>query len=216
MFVTDWSPRPFPVYQSHMMTAPSPLDPLGNLTGLIREGDERAFRVLFDALYDPLLRFARSSVGDTAAAEDLVQEAFVRVWDRRATLDTTQPIRAYLYRTVRNLALNRLRDHRTRERLLNDATITDTAAVPRPMIAPDDRLAGREMGAELTRLVDALPPRQREALTLSRLQGLSHDEVAQVMGCAPRTVNNHLVAALAFLRRELTGAVVAALAWILI
>ena len=193
----------------------TPSDPLGDLAGRIRDGEERAFRELFDALYDPLLRFAHTLVRDASTAEDLVQEAFVRTWDRRDTFVPGQPIRAYLYRTVRNLSLNHLRDHQTRQRLLDDVTLDGSGAVPQTMLAPDDHLAERELSAELARLIDTLPPRQREALTLSRMQGLSHDEVAAVMGCAPRTVNNHLVAALSFLRRQLSGALVASLAWML-
>ena len=198
-----------------MMDGPRTPDAIAELTARIRDGDERAFRALFDALHGPLLRFALATVRDAAVADDLVQEAFVRTWDRRATLDVAQPLRAYLYRTVRNLAFNHLRNDQTRERLLDDVTVVDSAAVPRARISPQDRLAGLELGAELARLIRILPPRQREALTLSRIQGLSHDEVAHVMGCAPRTVNNHLVAALAALRRQLTSALVASLAWML-
>lgn len=198
-----------------MTNGPTSPDASGHLVGRIRDGDERAFRELFDALYDPLLRFAQSLVRDAAMAEDLVQESFVRLWDRRDTFVPDQPLRAYLYRTVRNLSLNHLRDDQTRQRLLDDVTISASAAVPRSTLGPHDALAAQELGAELTRLIDRLPPRQREALTLSRLEGLSHDEVASVMGCAPRTVNNHLVAALSSLRRQLSGALVASLAWML-
>ncbi len=198
-----------------MTNGPTPADPFGALAERIRDGEERAFRELFDALYDPLLRFAHSLVRDAATAEDLVQEAFVRLWDRRDTFVPGQPLRAYLYRTVRNLSLNHLRDDQNRQRLLDDVSIVGSGAVPAAVVAPHDRVAGLELGAELTRLIDALPPRQREALTLSRVQGLSHDEAAAVMGCAPRTVNNHLVAALSFLRRQITGALVASLAWML-
>jgi RNA polymerase sigma-70 factor (family 1) len=192
-----------------------PSDPFGDLAERIRGGEERAFRELFDALYDQLLRFAHALVRDAATAEDLVQEAFVRTWDHRNTFVSGQPLRAYLYRTVRNLSLNHLRDDQTRQRLLDDVTIADSGAMPRPMLGPSDHVAALELSAELARLIDTLPPRQREALTLSRIEGLSHDEVAAVMGCAPRTVNNHLVAALSFLRRQLRVGLVASLAWML-
>ncbi len=180
------------------------------LTG-VRQGDERAFRGLFDALYAPLRRFAFSLVRDEQAAEDLVQDAFVRLWDRRERLDAELAVRAYLFRIVRNLALNSRRDDATRRRLLEDPVAFDSAAVPRGFAAPDESSAGDELGSRLGTLVQELPPRQREALLLSRVEGLSHAEVAQAMGCAPRTVNNHLVAALQTLRRRLTdtGALVA-------
>ena len=179
----------------------------------VRAGDADAFRQLFDALYGPLRRLAWSLVRDDAHAEDLVQEAFVRLWDRRASMDPDVPLRAWLYRTVRNLALNARRDHATRARLLDDPVARDTAAVARPAPTPEDLSLDREMSRQVATLVQDLPPRQREALLLSRVEGLSHAEVASTMGCAPRTVNNHLVAALNTLRRRLAaqGTLVAAL-----
>lgn len=183
------------------------------LSAAIRGGDEGAFRQLFDGLYGPLLAFARSFTRDDAVAEDVVQEAFVRLWDRRERLDEEIPLRAWLFRTVRNLALNLRRDTATRERLLDDPLVTDTAAVPRPTTAADLTVEGRELQAKVAALLQELPARQREALMLSRVEGLSHADVAAAMGCAPRTVNNHLVAALGTLRRRLAdaGTLVAAL-----
>jgi RNA polymerase sigma-70 factor (family 1) len=191
-----------------------PPDVLPALASAIRAGDESAFRQLFDTLYGPLLGFACSFFRDDAAAEDVVQEAFVRLWDRRERLEEDIPLRAWLFRTVRNLALNIRRDTTTRERLLDDPTAADSAAAPRAAAAPDVATEGAELHERVSVLVTELPARQREALLLSRVEGLTHAEVAAAMGCAPRTVNNHLVAALATLRQRLTdaGALVASLA----
>jgi RNA polymerase sigma-70 factor (ECF subfamily) len=176
-------------------------------------GDPTALRACFDAAYPALLRFATGLTGDSALAADFAQEAFVRVWDRRATLDPAGSLRALLYRTVRNLAANHRRDGVTRARLLADATMVYTAAAPSAFDAPDEAAEAAELADRLRAAIAALPPRQREALTLSRFDGLSHEEVAMVMECAPRTVNNHLVRALETLRRQLApvGAFVALL-----
>ncbi len=180
-------------------------------------GDEADFRVLFDTHYGALRRYARSVVDDTAAAEDLVQEAFVRLWDRRASIPSDTPRPAYLYRTVRNLALNARRDHTTQQRLLADPAVHDGAGSPSALPGPDAHLDGDELATRLSEYLADLPPRQREAIHLSRVEGLSHTDVAIAMGCSPRTVNNHLVAALSTLRRRLSeaGSLVAALAWCL-
>ena len=190
-------------------------DDLSELAARVRHGDELAFRQLFDALYGPLYRSARALVHDGAVAEDLVQEAFVRLWDWRTRLEAATPLRAWLFRTVRNLALNLRRDATTRQQLLTDPVALASAAAPRPAPPPDAAVSGGDVAAQLSALVDDLPPRQREALLLTRVEGLSHVEVADVMGCAPRTVNNHLVAALATLRRRLAeaGTMAAALVW---
>jgi RNA polymerase sigma-70 factor (ECF subfamily) len=198
-----------------MDETPAP-DDLAEWTRALRAGDDQAFRALFDALYAPLLRYGVSLVRDAAVAEDLVQEAFVRLWDRREQLDVTHPVRAYLFRAVRNLAINHRRNDRTRLRLLEDPLVGDSAAVPRAETPPDDVLSGSDLARQLDGWLDALPPRQREALLLSRVEGLSHAEVAEAMGCAPRTVSNHLVAALKTLKRRLVdaGALVALLQWV--
>jgi len=190
-------------------------DDLADLAVRVRSGDEAAFRQLFDALYGPLRRSAVALVRDAAVAEDLVQEAFVRLWDWRTRLEAETPLRAWLFRTVRNLALNLRRDATNRQQLLTDPMALASAAAPRPAPSPDAGVAGDDLAAQVSALVDELPPRQREALLLTRVEGLSHAEVSEVMGCAPRTVNNHLVAALITLRRKLrdVGMMAGALLW---
>ncbi len=174
--------------------------------------DATALRALFDATYEPLWRSVLRIVGDEALARDLAQDAFVRIWDRRATLDPSLSLRALLYRTVRNLALNQLRDDQTRRHLLEDP---EAASVSRPRRAPSalQQIEATELALRLQQFINELPPRQQEALRLSRFDGLSHQEIAEVMGCAPRTVNNHLVRALEQLRARLAtiGTVVSSL-----
>jgi RNA polymerase sigma factor (sigma-70 family) len=103
----------------------------------IRAGDRLAFRQLFDECWAGLTSYATSLVGDRAAADDFVQEAFVRLWDRRESLTPDVPPRAWLFRTVRNLALNERRDAATRTALLTDPIACESAAAPRPVVAPD-------------------------------------------------------------------------------
>lgn len=169
----------------------------------LRADDHAALRELFDHAFEAVVRFADGLVRDRAVAMDLAQEGIVRLWNHRGELDPERSTRAWLYRTVRNLALNDRRDRRTRERLLDDVTIEDSAAVPRPFVAPDAALDADDLLLRVREGIAALPPRQREALELSRFQGLSHQEIADVMLCAPRTVNNHLVRALETLRQHL-------------
>ena len=158
--------------------------------------DESAFESLFRALHDDLLSHAVRILGDAAAARDVVQDAFVKFWERRREHDPTGSVRALLHRTVRNLALNQIRDGRRRDELLAENYEPSRSRPPEP----DASLAGRELETRIQGWISELPDRQREALTLSRFQGLSHEEIARVMEVTPRTVNNHLVRALRTLR----------------
>jgi RNA polymerase sigma-70 factor (ECF subfamily) len=168
----------------------------------LRASDRAAYEAVFRATHDALVGYARSLTRDAAQARDLVQDVFVKLWTMRARLDPTQSLEALLYRMTRNLAYNRLRDRRTRAATREALQPHETPAYARPD-APDDALAAGDLDTRLRGWIDALPERQREALTLTRYQGLSHDEVAGVMGISPRTVNNHLVRALRTLRNHL-------------
>lgn len=162
----------------------------------IRASDSGAFEAFFRALHPDLVRFAEGLLRDGASARDVTQDAFVRIWEGRERIDPGQSLKAFAYRTVRNLCLNRIRDGKTRSALLEEAY--DPA--PRSAALPDQEAAGTALAGHLRAWIGDLPERQREALTLSRFQGLNHDEVAEAMGVSPRTVNNHLVKALRTIR----------------
>ncbi|MEM8559773.1 MAG: sigma-70 family RNA polymerase sigma factor [Bacteroidota bacterium] len=170
----------------------------------IRNADVRAFESLFRATHGGLLRFAERLVRDADVASDLTQEAYARLWERRGDLDPTRSVKALLYRTVRNLAYNRARDRRTRADLLAaHAAGTPLATGISPAPLPDAEVNAAALDHRLRHWIDALPERQRETIRLSRFEGLSHAEIAAVMGVSPRTVNNHLVQALRTLRDRL-------------
>lgn len=166
----------------------------------IRDGDSGALEAVFRNLREPLLRsVTRLLGGDVAAAHDVVQETFVRLWSHRSELDPRRSLAGWLHRTARNLALNRVRDVGNREELLA------SREAPRPTRPerPDEALYRREFARAVEAWVAELPARQQEALRLTRFQGLSHQEAAEAMGCSPRTVNNHLVRALRALRERI-------------
>lgn len=157
--------------------------------------DKQAFNNLFRALYPPLIRFARTYNRDEATARDIVQEAFVALWEERRQLEPNRSIKAYLYRIVRNKSLNYLRDHAD-ENIGLSRTLSLEAAAP----VGEEPSNADELLDLLEQWVEQLPARQREAFELSRFEGLSHEEIAGVMEVSSNTVNNHIVAALSFLR----------------
>jgi RNA polymerase sigma-70 factor (ECF subfamily) len=163
--------------------------------------DRAAYAEVFEALYQPLFRYIRSLVQARAAARDIAQDVFVRLWDARESLDPSQSLEAYLYRTARNLAYNHRRNRDTRREKEDD--IRDQSdAQPASPPPPDVAVEGEWLEEHLRAGIADLPDRQREALILSRFEGLSHDRIADVMDISPRTVNNHIVRALKRLRRH--------------
>lgn len=176
----------------------APPDVSTSLLSRIQASDRAAFAEAFAAFRDPLLRYAHAFVADGAAAHDLVQDVFVAFWEGRATLDPAAPLAPLLYRMARYRALNHLRDRRLRE-AKHDVLRREAEGEEEPA----DDLDAAALGVRLRAWIGALPERQREALTLTRERGLSHHEAAAVMNVSPRTLNNHIVRALARLHARI-------------
>ncbi len=169
---------------------------LAELCVLIKASDRDAFAELFLSIRGDLLRYVVSMIGDAVTAHDLVQDVFVALWERREALDTSQSLQALTYRMSRNRSLNHLRMRNVRRRYNSESEFISAGTPP-----PD--LHANDLAARLHGWIAALPDRQREAISLTRYSQLSHREAAEVMGISPRTLNNHLVRALATLHSRL-------------
>jgi RNA polymerase sigma-70 factor (ECF subfamily) len=165
----------------------------------LKASDRSAYAELFDEMYEPLFRYVRSITETPDAARDVTQDVFVRLWEVRDSLSPGQSLEAYLYRIARNRAYNHERNKRTRTEKEEDVR-EETPAQPAPPTRPDTQADADRLEDRLWQWIGELTERQREALVLSRFDGLSHDEVADVMDISPRTVNNHIVRALRHLR----------------
>jgi RNA polymerase sigma-70 factor (ECF subfamily) len=154
---------------------------------------------LYVAEQGRLRAYVRRMLRNPATAEDVVQQAFVNLLGRPRHGEA--PSSAYVMQAVRNLALNHLRDTRRRAQVEIASEHVEEIAD----LAPSPEMAAVHR-SELMRLLTALaalPPRRREAFVLSRIEGLSYDEVAARMGVSRNTVITHIVAAMAELSRRL-------------
>lgn len=160
---------------------------------------ERLFEDLFRSYYDELCAYAASYVVSAHVAEELVQDLFVDVWERRVERELSEIGRAYLFRALRNRALNHLRRTRVQARWRNWAR----QAPPRtaPSAADDAQLAVTI--AVVRAVIDDLPPRCREVFLLVRREGLRYDEAAEVLGISRKTVDAQMVKAMRALRAAL-------------
>jgi RNA polymerase sigma-70 factor (ECF subfamily) len=169
------------------------------LTRRIREGDADAFEIVFRAHYAELCSFVRVHVQSAAIAEELVQDVLLRVWHGRAQLDPQQSLRQYLYRAARNHALNYLKRSRVEDRSLHDVT-----ALPIPSLTiTDEAVRTHELSEAIEHAVAALPERCRLIFTMSRGNGMSYAEIADVLGISIKTVETQMGRALKALRASL-------------
>jgi RNA polymerase sigma-19 factor, ECF subfamily len=171
-----------------------------DLLARIARGDEAAFGVIFHHYQNKIYSFTFHVTGSKGLAEELVQDVFLKVWQHRTTLPGLLRFDSWLFTIARNkvfdLLKNMARDMAFRRQL---AGLLDPASN-----TVDDRILSRENEARLQQALDGLPPRQKQIFTLSRHQGLKHEEIAARLHISRHTVKTHLVQALRTLRNLLT------------
>lgn len=169
-----------------------------------RDADVRRFENLFRTYRTGLCSFARGYVRCPAAAEDLVQDVFLRMWERRSSLPGRASAKRYLFTAVRNQALKHLAHRsvvrRSHQMVKQAGRVPGTGEDP---VHADREVEARELAAAFRAAVDRLPPRCREAYSLYREPGMSYAQIADIMGISVRTVETQLARARRVLRREL-------------
>ncbi len=158
--------------------------------------DERAFEAIVRHYLPRLLPFAIKITKNRAVAEDIVQEAFLRLWQHRDQSEKIQFLRSWLFTVVSNLSLTYIKRLAREGRLLQH--LRDFTETSRTDVA--DQVQFRESGTVIARAVESLPPQQQQIYRLSRYDGLSIPEIAARMDLSPNTVKNHLVRALQTVR----------------
>jgi RNA polymerase sigma-70 factor, ECF subfamily len=164
----------------------------------IREGNEDAFRQLFDRYCRPLLRFTGRYVRDAAVAEDIVQDVFLAVWGNRTQLDPSLNIKTYLYTAARNQALKRLRHTEVERRNTEQAG----SRTPSPS-TPEDERREREVADAVHLAIECLPEKCRLIFCMSRYDHLTYAEISKIQDISIKTVETQMGRALRFLRDRL-------------
>ncbi|MGK7369872.1 MAG: RNA polymerase sigma factor [Candidatus Halalkalibacterium sp. M3_1C_030] len=158
----------------------------------IRDGNERALKEMFDATFESFVRYAWKYTKNKDSAMDIVQESFIKLWNIRSKLDPAQSLKTYFYRMVKHKSLNYLRDVKQHTEDIEGVQIPESSM----SLYQEENDTDSGLIEPLKKWIDELPDRQQEAFKLSRYEGLTHDEIAEVMEVSPRTVNNHIGAAL--------------------
>jgi RNA polymerase sigma-70 factor (family 1) len=162
-------------------------------------GLHKRFHHLFKAFYNPLCKYAFSLIKDRSACEDIVQETFALIWEKRRGIILLNNIRYYLYTSVRNNCLTYLgKEQRLPIAPLFDYETEDTEP-------EDDRFASRETESKdykvlLEKGIEQLPPKCKEVFLLSRMGKFSSQEIADKLGVSVKTVSNQLWRAMKILR----------------
>jgi RNA polymerase sigma-70 factor (ECF subfamily) len=184
-------------------------DPDAALMEALQRGDESAFAKLVDRHRERVFRLACRYLNDETAADDLAQEAFIRVYRARHTWRPEAKFSTWLYRVTANACLNELRARRARKAVETTASagpggeVAVDAADPRAA-DPGDAVLRGELAAVVRGAVQELPEDQRMAVLLSKYEGLSYRELAEAMDRSVPAVKSLLVRARENLRKSLT------------
>lgn len=164
----------------------------------IKDGSKDAFRLLYDRYGIKIYRFALSYLKSGLDAEELVQEVFLKLWDKRKSLNSLLNIRAFLYKVAVNTIYDFIRRKNVEQAFLNFAegktTLTDETW---------QEIIFNDMIAQMNSLMMQMPEQRRKIFKMSKENGLSNDEIADVLGLSKRTVENQIYRATAFLKENL-------------
>lgn len=164
----------------------------------LSEGDSKAFEILFLRYQPKLVYFFVGFVHDEEVARDMAQDLFFNLWSSRRKLADVHSFQSYLYRMARN-ALHNYYDHTLvlekydAAQLLNPLSVSDT----------EEQYFVKELQDFIDLKVEKMPPQRRLIFRMSRIDGLTNEEIGLRLNISKRTVENHLTAALSDLRKVL-------------
>ena len=159
----------------------------------IGKGDEDAFGILFRRYYVRLCRYAVLFVKEKEASEEIIMNLFVWLWENRSGLGNVKSPGSYLFRSVRNRCINWLRD--ARESLNIDECLKELVS------CDDSSIELQELNRFIEEAVLSLPERCRMVFTFSRMENMSHKEIASRMNISTKTVEAQITKALGVIRR---------------
>ena len=155
---------------------------------------EKKFSEYFHAYYRQLCLHALHFMGNAEEAEDVVQETFVNLWDKKEQIETIKSVKSYLYTAVRNNCLTRIRDAKP---------TTSLDMLPPDKLLPEEGQVKRaEMETRIWQMIDELPERRREIFLMAKRDGISYKEIAEQTGLSVKTVENHVFRAMQSLRTK--------------
>lgn len=169
-----------------------------DLLNLIRQDNVLAFEALYKALWQPLFVRVYAILRDRQISEDILQEVWADVWQRRNKIEN-ENIEAYLFRAVRFKAYNHYRNTTKRRTILQNLLLRKNVLHNNI----EESINLRETKEALLKTLASLPPKCKKVFELSRLEGLKNKEISQKLSISQSTVENHISNALKVIKTEI-------------
>ena len=165
----------------------------------LREGDMGSYETLFHRYYPTFFAFARGMLKDAGAAEDIIQNVFMKIWIHREALDETMSIKNYIYVLSKREVFNYLRAKYNTHVVLTE----DMMTLEQSSSTDEPTTDYRELREAVQSVIDTMPPKRRSVFCLSRFKSLTNQEIADKLGISIRTVEKHIELALRTFKEQL-------------
>ncbi len=165
----------------------------------IRGGDENAFRSFYVKHGANLYHFAFDYLKSEYEAEEIVQNVFIRLWEKREEIDVEKSLKSYLFRIAVNMIFNQMKHQVVRKKYESYVSFLDQPLSD----SPEKKVQYAEIMASLDNLLAILPEQQRKIFMMSRHDGFSNQEIAEKLEISIRTVENQIYRASKFIKENL-------------
>ncbi len=167
----------------------------------VSEGDEKAFRNLFESYYEKLYQYIFGFIKSKQVSEELVMDVFLKIWLGRDIIPQIHSFNAFLFRVAHNKSIDFLRsvarDPKFQDLLWENIQLVNNTTA-------DSSILVQEYQNKLREAVSLLPPQRKKVYQLSREQDMTHDQIAVQLNLSRNTINNHIVEAQRFIRTYLS------------
>lgn len=165
----------------------------------LSEGDKTAFEILFRHYYPGLVIYASKFVQGRSEAEEIVQEFFIRLWEKHHKIKSSSTLKSYVFQSVKNSSLNFIRDKKVSLPIFEELVQSSNSE----LIFNPDLYVASELQQKIESAVNSLPEKCREVFLMSRFRNMKNDEIAQELNISKRTVETHISNAIKVLKTEL-------------
>lgn len=168
------------------------------LFGQIQKGSKKAFEHLFHRYYQNMCVYATRILADDVAAEEIVQDLFVNIWEKRAQLEIKTSVKNYLVRAVKNQCLNLIKHNK-----IKDAHARQVISQNEYNNETDENFVEVDLMEKIEESINSLPEKRQQIFRLSREEGLKYREIAEKLNVSIKTVETQMGLAMKTLREKL-------------
>lgn len=164
----------------------------------IKNGNEKAFEILFHRYYCHLCAYASKILNDSISAEEIVQDFFVKLWEKRTVLSIETSIANYFFRSIKNLCINQIKHDKIKQEYSNKVMLQSEKN-----FVHDNYFTEIDLAEKIDASINSLPKKRREIFKLSREDGLKYREIAEKLNISIKTVETQMGLAIKTLHDKL-------------